>query len=42
MERPSDRDRFGIDPKDIILSGKDKLHPLLSQAEWLFDINEEV
>lgn len=33
---------WGIDPKDIILSGKDKFHPLLSQAEWLFDINEEV
>ena len=31
-----------LDPADIILSEKDKKHPLLSEAEWLFDYKENL
>lgn len=37
---------LGIDWKikdaDVLLSEKDKNHPTLSQAEWLFDYNENL
>lgn len=31
-----------LDPADIILSEKDKKHPLLAEAEWLFDYQENL
>lgn len=31
-----------LNPSDIILSEKDKHHPLLSEAEWLFDFEENL
>ena len=31
-----------IDIKDVLLSDKDKNHPLLKDAEWLFDYNENL
>lgn len=31
-----------VDVEKIILSEKDKNHPLLSNAEWLFDYNEKL
>ena len=31
-----------IDAADVILSEKDKHHPLLKDAEWLFDYNTQL
>lgn len=33
---------WGIDPSEILLSEKDKHHPTLSAAEWLFDYNDKL
>jgi dTDP-4-dehydrorhamnose 3,5-epimerase len=39
---PEIANNWQVDTADIILSEKDKHHPLLKDAEWLFDYNAEL